>query len=120
MFLNRMPPPNDTGSSWLAKISADPRMTGQEKALLIAQEIARVVRHDGSGEMGSPADLARPSGMKEDEAEAAVNALIIRGFVALIYRPRIRFATAFFVRPSPYQNERLMKAAGKGSPDAAR
>jgi hypothetical protein len=118
-FLDRLPPLNNTGATWLARLRADPRMADQDKALKIATELARYLKHDGSGEMPSPADLARLSGMKEDEVETAVNLLVLCGFVALVYRPRIRFSVAYFVRPSAYHSQRL-KAVGIILPDAAR
>jgi hypothetical protein len=118
MFLDKLPPPNAIGSEWLTVVRADRRMVGEDKALAVAGELARYIRHCGSGEMPSPADIARPVKLTEDAAIEGVNQLIARGFVAIVFRPRIRFATLFFCRPGPYQKAMIQKAAGKGAPDA--
>jgi hypothetical protein len=114
LFPDKMPPPNDVGATWLAKVRADRRMLGEDKALAVAGELALHIGQCGSGELPSPTDLTRATKLAtEDAAIEAVNGLIVRGFIALLYRPRIRFATTFFCRPSPYQNSMIQKS-GKG------
>lgn len=113
LFLDKLPPPGAVGATWLAKVRGDVRMRGHEKALTIAAELARYIRPCGSGEMPSPGDLAKPAKMSEDDAIDAVNALVVRGFIGLVYRPRIRFATMYFCRPGPWQANTLKKTGNK-------
>ena len=94
------------GWPWFAP---DGCMAGETKALLVAAELARHIGRCGTGEMPSAPDLARSSGLTEDNAILAVHALIYRGFVALIYRPRIAFTVRFFCRPGPHQNAMIQK-----------
>lgn len=113
VFLDKLPPPGEVGAAWLAKVRADARMSGETKALAIANELARYVRECGSGEMPSPGDLGKPAKLSEDDAIEAVNALVVRGFVGLVYRPRIRFATLFFCRPGPWTANALEKTTAR-------
>jgi hypothetical protein len=113
VFLDRVPKPHGVGAEWLSTVTADRRMVGQANALAAARELALHVGQCGSGELPSPTDLARATKLAEDAAIEAVNALIYRGFIALIYRPRISFAVRFFCRPGPFQAAKIGKGAGE-------
>ena len=108
-ILNQLPPPNAVGAEWLAAVRGDARMAGETKTLTIAGEIARLVRGDGAGELPSPVDIGRPVQLSENDVVEAINALIVRGFVALIYKPYTRHVPTFFVRPGCYQQALLQK-----------
>lgn len=113
LFPEKMPLLNNVGQTWLNTVRSDRRMVGETAALAVAGELALHIRNCGSGELPSPTDLARPVKLTEDAAIEAVNSLVARGFIALVYRPRISFATLFFVRPGPYQQALLQKKPGK-------
>ena len=107
--------PVPTAAAWLSAVRADPRMVGQKDALALACAVAPFIEPSGAGELPSLPDLAKMSKLTEDGAIDALNALIVRGFVGLIFRPRIRFALPFFCRPGPYQGSMIEKSAGKGA-----
>ena len=115
LFPEKMRPPVPTAAQWLAAVRADPRMVGQTPALALATALAPFVEPSGAGELPSLPDMAKLSKLTEDGAIDALNALIVRGFVGLIFRPRIRFALPFFVRPGSYQGSMIEKSAGKGA-----
>ena len=111
LFPEKMRQPVPTAAAWLDVVRRDPRMIGQTPALTMATALAPFIEPSGAGELPSLPDLAKLTKTSEDDAIAALNALIVRGFVALIFRPRIRFALPFFIRPSPYQGEAITKSA---------
>ena len=115
LFPEKMRPPVPTAAQWLAAVRADPRMVRQGAALALATALAPFIEPSGAGELPSAADLAKLSKLNEDDAIDALNQLIYRGFIGLIYRPKIRFSLPFFCRPGPYQGSMIEKSAGKGA-----
>ena len=89
--------------------TTDRRMTGEVAALAVAAELARFIRHCGSGEMPSPAAIARPAKLNEDGAIEGVNALIYRGFIALVYAPGFDLLICFSAAPAPIKMPPLRK-----------
>lgn len=117
-ILDRPKPMKSTGSVWLAAVETS-KLRDESKVLTVAREVARLVQLDGRGELLSPIDLVRPSGLTEADAVDAINRLIVTGHLVLRYRPFQRDLLAFYVRPGPVVEEVTKASAADAAVAAA-
>jgi hypothetical protein len=85
--------PNAVAAKWHELVAAH---FGRDSVTAkIAGEVASRVQPDGSGQLPSPLDLAKPLQLKEADAVDAVNAMVDAGLLRLRWTPYSRPLSAF-------------------------
>lgn len=77
---------NPTASAWLAE--ARRRLPARREILEIAEAVARVIPEAGLAELPNPALLARCGNGSPEDAVYAVNEMIGRGLLTLLWAPQ--------------------------------